>query len=353
MEKMVMKNNHIEYKALEDVRWAAGIISKKRIAIIEGLQQINDVLDAARFLKKLPVDIEATKKDIRESLKAIDERTPLLEPKVDLKNKLESQVNEGEKQLHLLKEEVEQLEIRVERIEAKTSAVTDLKTKTSRLKTERDSILLNSQKLTPIILYLQEEVASIQSKVTTDIEEIKKLESEKQILNMGLVACRKKIRELEQSEAKKFLEKTLLENKQLAEEIDRLRIDVKQAEHLATVEDDIDALKTKIAQVRGALEAHQKENSVLVGEIENAKTGLETIKNEFSEFHKKVGGYENQPKLLKELKKKELELKTQGTQYAEKSHAMQAEQQHLMSAMELLNVELSSYKEAIQQINSM
>jgi len=396
-----MKKKSRGHKTFEQNKQACRKIRERGAAVIDELHQINETLETERLLKKLPVDIEITTKVIREMKKGFTELRLQLETKADYKKKLEINLRKMEEERISRKAGVYQLNIRIGRNEANISEIEDLKDKIPQLEAERDRINSRIETLEPEIPALLDETATMQSKTKAGTEELQKREPEKQQLKQNIYALEGKIAGLgDLEEKKKYLASAVEKNDQLSEEVSRLSSEINQSgqskseieaetvrlggeiKDITGVVDDLrnkerslnetviprneidglqtqlnsverDDLKAGIEQAQKEIDGHLKEKGGLISEVEAARPELVTMRNDFNVFREKIELYEKRPEQLERLKNRIPELEREAEGYSKSARTAQEELKHLYNAVDIMNTELRTYKQAMQQINSL
>lgn len=391
------------HKTFEENKQACRKIRERGTAVIEELHQINETLETERLLKKLPVDIEITKKVIRETRRGFAELLSQLEAKTDYKKKLEKDLSKVEKERISRKSGVYQLEIKIGRNKAKISEIEDLESNMPQLEAERGRVNSRTKTLEQEIPVLLDETASMQSKVKAGTGELQKLEPENQRLKQSIYALEGRIAGYGDLEEKKeYLAVALGEKGQLSEKIRRLRIEINpggqskseieadagklegEIKDIAGVLDDlkskeeslskavipkeeIDNLQTRLNSVererddlkarnehaQKEIEGHLKEKGGLISEVEAARPELETMRNDFNGFRDKIELYEKRPEQLESLKNRMPELEREAEGHSRSAEKAREELKHLNNAVDIMNTELQTYKQAMQQIHSL
>jgi chromosome segregation ATPase len=131
------------------------------------------------------------------------------------------------------------------------------------------------------------------------------------------------------------------------EEIDNLQKSLNNAEN------EKDDIKARIVQSQKTLEGHLREKGEVISAVEEARPELENIRNDFTAFRDKIELYEKHPEEIERLKDRKPELEKQAQGYLKRAGTEQEELKHLNVAVDIINTELNTYKQAMQQISNL
>lgn len=387
-------------KTIEESKRICLQVREKKTRVIESLHKIIEIMESESLLKKLPEDIKNAKDTIEDSKRGFAELQPQLEEKTAYNNKLKEEVDVKGAKFDTLQSEVSRLKSKVGRQEEKTSAVEGLAKKIALLESERDGVDSRIGDLIPGIESLKNETSPMQVKLNADKEELQRLESEKQRLTADAEARSEKIKGLGDLKVKtNNLDNLNAENNETVEKISKLKADLGQNEQLKTkalsdkndideqvegigkevdnlkgradslnktvipkeeidtlqtrlktVTEERDGLRGKTAKIEEEIENHMKSKGDIIKEVENANSDLESFNDDFNKFKERVELYENDPNQLERLKNRMPELEKIKEEYIKRTENVQEELKHLNNAVDIINTELISYKEAMEEI---